>query len=315
MTVSSPPEHTRQTQVRRGFDSFITPPGYSDGNGIMANSAQWRKRRRRKPINPAILLTSIGLSLLFGVFEQSAQSPGGAQIIRTVPESYSFAEYTVPVIKEPIAHRVVYPYSVVRGGVHDRDELVREIQRDPVVADHYSDFNASDAQIVRVRDEKRVYVSYRVDNKVYWTSREITLGRGEALISDGKNMARVRCGNRVSVDPQEPTSMEEPSPEVFEAPSVVVPADLLISATVPDEPTQLFEEFRKPFTLDPPDALPLEDRFFADEVLPFNSPDKFTPSIFFVEPDFPEVPEPNTLILVASALAAHFVLRRFASRR
>ncbi len=281
----------------------------------MTNSVQWRKRRRRKPINPAILFTFLGLLLLFGVFEQSAQSPGGARIIRTVPESYSFADYTVPVSKEPIAERVVYPYSVVRGGVHDRDELLREIKRDPVVAEHYSDFNASDAQIVRVRDEKRVHVSYRIDNKVSWTARKITLGRGEALISDGKNLARVRCGNRVSVEPQEPSSMEEPSPEVFETPSIAVNADLFVSATVPDEPTQLFEEFRNPLTLNPPDVLTLEDGFFTEEFLPFIPSDNFTPPVLFVEPELPEVPEPNTLILVASALAAHFLLRRFVFRR
>ena len=247
--------------------------------------------------------------LLLGIFEQSAQSPAGARIIRTVPESYSFADYTVPVAKEQIDERAVYPYSVVRGGVHDRDELLREIKRDPVVAEHYSDFRASDARIVRVRDEKRVHVSYRIDDKVFWTTRKITLARGEALISDGQNLARVRCGNRVSTVPQEPTSPEEPSTLVFEQPTVVVDTDLILTPTIPDYPTPLFEEFRTPIMLEPPEI------FRPEEVWPLYPPPVFTSPVIFVEPELPEVPEPNTLLLVASALAAYFMLRRFAFKR
>ncbi len=278
----------------------------------MTDTVQWRikRRRRRKPINPAILFALPGLMLLLGIFEQSAQSPGSARIIRTVPESYSFADYTVPVVKEVVGKRVVYPYSVVRGGVHDREELLREIKRDPVVADHYSDFHASEFRIVRVRDEKQVHVSYRIDSKVYWTTRKITLARGEALISDGQNLARVRCGNRVSPVPQEPTLPEEPSTEVFEQPNIVVDTDLFIPPTIPDYPTVLFEEFRDPIILEPP-----EGKLISEDFWPIYPPGSFTPPVFIVEPELPEVPEPNTLILVASALAAYLLLRKTVLKR
>src|SRR6185295_11668074 len=39
--------------------------------------------------------------------------------------------------------RLVYPYSVVAGGVHQRDELHRAVAQDRVVAEHYADFDVS----------------------------------------------------------------------------------------------------------------------------------------------------------------------------
>lgn len=274
----------------------------------MTSPVQWRKkrRRRRRPFNPAILFAFLGLMFLFGIYEESAQSPRATRIIRTVPESYSFADYKVPVIQEPVEERVIYPYSVVRGGVHSRDELLREINRDPVVANHYSGFDASDARIVRVQDAKQVHVSYRINDKVFWSARKITLARGEALISDGQNLARVRCGNRVSVVPQEPVSAEEPAPEVFNTPTIVVQPDIIDEPTIPDVTAPLFSELTSPTTIHPPETMTLADSF------PPVYPD------FFVTPDFyegPEVPEPGTLILVGSALAVHLLLRRFAFKR
>ncbi len=278
---------------------------------------EWRKkrRRRRKQVNPALFLSLIGLSLLFGMFEQSAQSPAAARVIRTVPESYSFDDYTVPVVKEPASERLNYPYSVIRGGVRDRDELLGEIRQDHVVAEHYTDFNAFEARLVRVRDDKRVYVSYRIDDKVFWTSRQITLRRGEALISDGQNLARARCGNRVSVVPQDPVSKDEPPPEVFNTPTVTVELDFPATATIPDEPMPLFEELRPPFIYDFPIIPTIEDTPLTELFPPLNPPYFFVPPVFFVEPEVPEVPEPGTLVLIASVLGIYFLLRRFVLKR
>jgi hypothetical protein len=283
-----------------------------------------RRRRKRKTLKPAVLCLCAGLLMLFGVFERGSESPRAARIIRTVPESYTFEDYTVPVSIESLSTKVVYPYSVIRGGVRDRTDLVREISKDPVVAAHYSDFDASQAEIVRVRDEKLVHVSYRVDNKIFWTANKIRLGQGEALISDGSKMARARCGNRISAAPQEPVSEAEPPPEVFNTPNIPINEDILADETISLEPLQLFEEFDTPLLtmINPPDVLTLEDRFFTEEFLPYNPTFNFTPTYFFPheEPsptpfDVPGVPEPSTFILLASGMVAHFVFRRFISKR
>jgi hypothetical protein len=280
-----------------------------------------RRRKRRSKIKPAILFLCTGLLMLFGVFESGSQSPRAARAIRTVPESFSFADYTFPISRESLSAKVVYPYSVIRGGVHDRAALIREVGRDPVVAAHYSGFDSAQAEIVRARDEKLVHVSYRVNDKIFWTAKKIRLGQGEALISDGKQLARARCGNRISTTPQDPVSEAEPPPEVFNTPNIPVNEDILATETITLEPLPLFDKFRNPrlpTIISTPDILTLEDRFFTEDFLPYRPTIDLTPLYFFPleEPfDVPGIPEPSTLILLATGLVAHFVTRKFGSKR
>lgn len=93
--------------------------------------------------------------------------------------------------------RKVYRFSVVPGGVYSGAELSAIRRIDPVVAEHYSDFGAS-AVVTRVKEDMLVYVSYRSGNKVYWSRKKHKVCKGETVITDGKNMARTRCGNRLS---------------------------------------------------------------------------------------------------------------------
>jgi hypothetical protein len=275
-----------------------------------------RRGRRTRTFRPAILFGFLGLFFLLAIFEESTQGPVATRIIRTVPESHSFAEYAVPVEKESLAEKRVYPYSVIRGGVRDRSELVDAILDDPVVAEHYADFNTAEARIVRVQDARLVHVSYRIDNKIFWTARKIQLAQGEALVSDGQQLARARCGNRISVEPQQPTAAEEPAPEVFITP--VIPVDLPdVMETITSEPLYLGEEINTSFpSVVVPELLTLEDQFFYEEFLPYTPIERFTP-YYFIEPppDFSEVPEPATWILLASGCAAYFALRRLRGKK
>ena len=304
----------------RAFCSDRFPPS-GDNMRYSIHRRIIRRRRIRRPLSLAAFFFCMGLCLLFGVFEQSAQSPRVAGIIRTVPDSYSFADYTVPISKEANSERGAYPYSVIRGGAHDRDELVSEIRRDPVVAAHYADFNAAAAQVVRVRDDKFAYVSYRIDSKIFWTSKKVKLARGEQLITDGQNLARTRCGNRVSVEAKQPTSTVEPAPEVFETPIIPINADLFASDTVPAaESLPLPENFISPLPdlVSPPSMLTLEDRFFGEEFFPYSPSGDFSPSFIFSQEEHsvpPEVPEPGTLILLAAGLAAQVLFKRMASKK
>ncbi len=113
---------------------------------------------------------------------------------------------------------MVYPYSVIPGGVRNAQELKEAISRDPVVAQHYKGFQGDRARIVELPAAKAVYVSYRVGSGVFWTKRRIQLVKGEKLVTDGENYARTRCGNRVSETPQAKTSPQEPSPKTLETP-------------------------------------------------------------------------------------------------
>jgi hypothetical protein len=168
--------------------------------------------------------------------------------------------------------RIVYPYSVIRGGVRSREELAASISSDKVVADHFADFQISQAKIIQTEEAKFVHVSYRIRNKVYWTAKSIKLPKGETLITDGQEAARTRCGNMVSATPQEPTSEEEPEIE----------------------------------TLDIPQLARVEAPELSDhEITPFQHPDIFYDyqPLYVPSANDIAVPEPGTLGLLATGLA------------
>ena len=114
--------------------------------------------------------------------------------------------------------RVIYPYSVVPGGVATPDELRQASVRDQVVREHYAGFDFQHARVIKVRDAKLVYLSYRIGNEIYWTTKRVTLHAGETLVTDGKITARSRCGNQVSALPQKKASPQEPSLAAFDGP-------------------------------------------------------------------------------------------------
>ena len=74
-----------------------------------------------------------------------------------------------------VISRPHYPYSVVPGGVHSTMELA-SAGRDPVVAAHYARVNMASARIETVRAPRRVHVSYRIGDRIYWTKRGVSTG-------------------------------------------------------------------------------------------------------------------------------------------
>lgn len=114
--------------------------------------------------------------------------------------------------------RLVYPYSVVPGGVQTPAELQRVSADDRVVSSHFAGFDYRRAQVMPLPAAKEVYLSYRVGDRVYWTSKKIRLRAGEKVITDGKITARTRCANRVSETKQAAVSPNEPPAERFEHP-------------------------------------------------------------------------------------------------
>ena len=119
----------------------------------------------------------------------------------------------------PTGHsRAVYPYSVIAGGAQTPQELMQAMTVDPVVAQHYADFDVTKAHRVTLDAPQLMYVSYRIGNKVFWTKHKLALRKGEAMLSDGVNMARTRCGNRVSVLPVRPNAPAEPTATDLDGP-------------------------------------------------------------------------------------------------
>src|SRR5271165_2310975 len=117
------------------------------------------------------------------------------------------------------AARKIHPYSVVPGGLLTTAEVENSIAADPVVARHYRDFHTENLMLRRTAAPVDVFVSYRIQNAIYWTSHKIHLPKGELLLVDGKNMVRAACGNRVVFQLPPESPKREPPP--IEPPVVV----------------------------------------------------------------------------------------------
>jgi hypothetical protein len=114
----------------------------------------------------------------------------------------------------------VYPYSVVDGGVHSVQELRSAIRRDPVVAKHYSNFKLERARVIEAKADRHFHVSYRMGDEIFWTKKRLKVAKGEKLITDGANSTRTRCANVLSEAPQGKTSLNEPTAEVLDTPTL-----------------------------------------------------------------------------------------------
>lgn len=119
-------------------------------------------------------------------------------------------------------------YFVIPGGIHSKAQLAKVLASDPVVARHYAGFDLQKLRFVRLQRGREAYVSYRLGDHIFWTSKKIPLFAGETLVTDGTNLARARCGNRISEVPRQPTSTWQPSLAALSLPilhpNVVFPA-------------------------------------------------------------------------------------------
>jgi len=128
----------------------------------------------------------------------------------------------------------VYAYSVIPGGVRNEKELKQALLRDPVAATHYAGFDVRAAKAVRLERSRHAYVSYRLGNHIYWTSKKVTLHAGETVLTDGKHLVRGRCGNRISQIRMDPTTDGEPPEPVLNAP--IIPAAMMETSDLPPPP-------------------------------------------------------------------------------
>jgi hypothetical protein len=216
--------------------------------------------------------------------------------------------------------RVVYPYSVVPGGIQAPEELREISEHDPVVGMHYSGFNFRTAHMIELPEARLVYLSYRVGNRIFWTKHKVSLRRGEKLITDGTITARTRCANQISPVAVEAISPTEPPLEAFEAPMVMSGSAIQVpfpEATLPPGPqpptviTPLNPNPGFPPLFPPPIPLPVctptKKKQEGGAELSKAKPCPIPP---------PTVPEPGTLGLVAAGLAGVFLLyRKYASQR
>lgn len=212
-----------------------------------------------------------------------------------------------------VAERPLFPYSVIPGGVESAQELKNAINRDPIVASHYADFDLSKARVVRLDRDRIEYVSYRLGNRIYWTNRQLKLHKGESVITDGTHEARTRCGNRLSQTEQAPESPKQPRIESMDAtqndggPAVELPDAPLFAEVLPntDEKTPGPGTPRTPGPTPPGGYVPL--MFFPPVGGGGGTPGSPSgpPSPPLTPPGPPlSIPEPDTVELLVAGLSA-----------
>lgn len=120
-----------------------------------------------------------------------------------VPDSLPDADSGLLPSGEPrVPSRIVYPYSVVPGGVATPELAAAAAAGDPVVDRHYAGFNLKRAWMVDNPELRLAHVSYRKGDRIYWTRSKVRIPPGERLLTDGVRLIRARCGNRIADIPE-----------------------------------------------------------------------------------------------------------------
>ena len=264
----------------------------------------------------ALLFTFLTVKLLRYSAAEQAHMPVYSQAVNSGGNGAPNQNDELGLSAASQSRRPIFPYSIVPGGVRDARELQSAASRDPVVAKHYSDFRIAAARTVRLEKPLEMYVSYRRNNQVYWTRNRMLVPAGETLISDGENLARVRCGNRLSAIAAKPVSASEPTKEELNAPEFVPP---LMADLLPGEGVDFF-----PGVADGAiPALPLGPTPGSKTAAPGLFPPLLPPGVSPFIPNTPVIPpvstpEPGafTLLVAGAAFVILFVglaLRRSAS--
>ena len=154
-----------------------------------------------------IIALAIGLPVVYFVSQQQER----------VPQPQAQAPIEKASVDEPILFNREFPYSVVRSGVHNADEA-QHATGDEVVKLHYAGIDTGRLEATAYKTDAARYVSYRVSDQIFWTAKPVTIKAGEAVLCDGKNFIRARCGNRISEHPMQPTRRTEPSERELDNP-------------------------------------------------------------------------------------------------
>ena len=280
------------------------------------------RRRMRRAATALAVLTVLGAGVLWSSFhlpsgwhassnEESEWEQGD---LSQNLAALAATSVSAPV---PVPQRVVYPYSVVPGGILAAEELREISEHDQVVGRHYAGFDFHNAHMMELPEARLVYLSYRVGDRIFWTKHKVSLRKGEKLITDGKITARTRCANQISPVAVEAISPEEPPLEKFEEPIAMAGSAIQIpfpEATLPQGPQPLnpfpggvFPPFLPPgvpIAVCPPTKKKEAGGVELAKVVPCTKPRPVPP-----------VPEPDTLLLMASGMAGVYLRYRKASSR
>jgi len=159
-----------------------------------------------------------------------------------------------------------------KNTIHSVADFQRTVASDAVLASHFSGFDWENARLGRQDEEMVVYVSHRKGDVIKQTSKPIKLPKGDGYITDGVRVARTFCCNDINITPSagNPDTNITPSAGTVETPPIIAPAELSTSA----------------------------------QAMPFLGGTDSSGSNTSEIPPTQPVPEPGTLVLLATGLVA-----------
>ena len=98
---------------------------------------------------------------------------------KRVPEPEPGMQETI--LDDPGVPVMEFPYSVVRGGVHDSNEA-QQATVDQVVKLHYAGIDTRRLEATAYKTDTLRYVSYRVSDKIFWTAKPVTIKAGDCVM-------------------------------------------------------------------------------------------------------------------------------------
>ena len=266
-------------------------------------SASQTRRRKRRRVTRALWWAALfllaaaapGIAYFFSPFYGGLGASSRETEARAAPARQAFRMMaTAPASSAG----PVLPYSVIPGGVHSEKRLAKVLANDPLVAAHYAGFQLRKFRMIRLRRGRTAYVSYLLDDHIYWTSKKIALFAGEWLFTDGTIIGRARCGNQVSEAARLPTSPSQPSVRILEMPALPVS---LTTLQLP--PLTNFSFQMQPTGVAPGDSSDGIPFFPVVFLPPGGGTGSGTPIL--PAPPAPEpTPEPGTLALFSAGLVA-----------
>jgi hypothetical protein len=274
-----------------------------------------RKARNTSAVIFVVFVAGICAALIPNGGNVSQESAAPLTVENAVPSGFPSAPGS-PFIDLALVQnsRPVYPYSIIPGGVSSARDLKSAIASDPVVASHYSGFDLAKARVTRLNKELGAYISYRIGNKVYWTSHKHVLRAGENIITDGLHLARTRCGNRFSETAVKPVYSKEPTIAELETPEpglLSFPFESPVATWMSSGPIAPLSPQATPPGSDHGGFIPpIVPIFFGggSPTRPSHNPPPTNP----VPPITPvnPVPEPSSLLLLATGFSAILGMRR-----
>lgn len=207
-------------------------------------SLRRRKRRSRSTRRLLLVLTTSLLLVCAATAARHVWILFHSEELLLTPPAFDFR-----------AAREIYPYSVVPGGVFDAQEVADSVAHDSVARVHYAGIEPGRLWAIRAREPILAYVSYRKDQSIHWTTHPLTVASGEVILTDGVNMIRARCGNRLVLKRPSPLPGSVPAP-ILPPPDIVFqsPLPALTPAVIepPAPPKAMIAELPRPPTIPPP---------------------------------------------------------------